>query len=60
MNRNIPQIPDYLKGKIFPYQEEHVNGLIYSIKTYGRGIDGSDTGTGTKVTLEVFIKNWYW
>ena len=39
-------INDDIKNKLLPYQIEHTENLIYSIKTYQRVLDASDTGTG--------------
>lgn len=35
-----------VQSKLLGYQINHVNNLIYSLKTYGRALDASDTGTG--------------
>ncbi len=39
-------LTEELKAKLLPYQIEHTNNLIHSIRTYNRVLDSSDTGTG--------------
>lgn len=43
---NIYPIPDNIRSKLLTYQIDHVDGLIYSLRTYNRALDASDTGTG--------------
>ena len=43
-------IPDDIKSKLLPYQKDHVENLVYSLKTYNRALDASDTGTGKTYT----------
>ena len=49
-------IPTEIKEKLFPYQIPHTENLIYSIKTYNRCLDASDTGTGKTFTSIVAAK----
>jgi hypothetical protein len=37
-------------SKLFPYQHDHVEGINYSLSTYNRCLDASDTGTGKTYT----------
>ncbi len=39
-------IQEDIKSKLLKYQIPHVEGLVYSLKTYNRALDASDTGTG--------------
>lgn len=39
-----------IKNKLLPYQIHHTENLTYSLKTYGRACDVSDTGTGKSYT----------
>ncbi|QKF94386.1 helicase/uvrB [Fadolivirus algeromassiliense] len=43
---NIYPITDEIKAKLLPYQIQHTDNIIYSLKTYNRVLDSSDTGTG--------------
>lgn len=45
-NPNLTSIPKEISDKLLSYQIEHTIGLVYSLKTYNRGLDASDTGTG--------------
>lgn len=42
----MDSIPDDIKAKLLPYQIDHTNNAIYSIKTHNRFLDSSDTGSG--------------
>jgi hypothetical protein len=44
------EIPDELENKLLEYQKLHVKNLMYSLDTYGRILDASDTGTGKTYT----------
>lgn len=44
------KIDDTIKSKLLPYQVNHTENLIYSLKTYQRVLDASDTGTGKTYT----------
>ncbi len=39
-------LTEELKAKLLPYQIEHTNSLIHSLRTYNRCLDSSQTGTG--------------
>ena len=47
---NIYPISDEIKTKLLPYQIEHTENIIYSLRTYARVLDSSDTGTGKTYT----------
>lgn len=47
---NIYPIKDDIKNKLLPYQISHTENIIYSLKTYSRCLDASDTGTGKTYT----------
>lgn len=40
------EISENIKNKLLPYQVNHVKNLKYSLTTYNRALDTSDTGTG--------------
>ena len=50
-------IPDDIREKLFPYQIPHTENLIYSLQTYSRCLDASDTGTGKTFTSIVAAKS---
>ncbi len=39
-------LTEELKAKLLPYQIEHTNNIIHSVRTYNRALDCSDTGCG--------------
>lgn len=39
-----------IEEKLLEYQKKHVKNLMYSLDTYGRVLDASDTGTGKTYT----------
>lgn len=43
---NIFPISDEIKTKLLAYQIDHTANIIYSLRTYNRALDSSDTGTG--------------
>jgi SNF2 family DNA or RNA helicase len=43
-------IPNNIKEKLLSYQIPHTENLIYSLKTYNRALDSSDTGCGKTYT----------
>ena len=43
-------IKDDIREKLLPYQTNHTDNIIYSLKTYSRCLDASDTGTGKTYT----------
>ena len=47
---NDPDVNDVLKDKLLPYQIDHSQNIAYSLKTYKRALDASDTGTGKTYT----------
>jgi SNF2 family DNA or RNA helicase len=46
----MAQISDEIKTKLLPYQIDHTNNVIYSIRTHNRNLDASDTGSGKTYT----------
>lgn len=46
LNFDDIEIPEKISKKLLEYQIPHVKNLMYSIDTYGRVLDASDTGTG--------------
>lgn len=50
-----PKVTDEIKAKLLTYQISHVENLMYSLKTYGRVCDVSDTGTGKSYTAVASI-----
>lgn len=42
--------PSDIRSKLLPYQIDHTNNLIHSLKTHNRCLDASDTGTGKTYT----------
>jgi superfamily II DNA or RNA helicase len=46
--------------KLFDYQVNHVENLVYSLTTYNRALDASDTGTGKTYTAISICKIFNW
>ncbi len=44
------EIPETIASRLLEYQKPHVENLMYSLDTYGRVLDASDTGTGKTFT----------
>lgn len=47
---NYMSLTDEIKQKLLPYQIDHTENIIYSLKTYNRALDSSDTGCGKTYT----------
>lgn len=45
-----PNVDEEIVKKLLKYQVQHVDNLVYSLKTYNRALDASDTGTGKTFT----------
>jgi superfamily II DNA or RNA helicase len=50
MIKLISNLMDEIRSKLLPYQIDHTDQIIKSLKSHNRCLDASDTGTGKTYT----------